>query len=148
MHLEKYEVESKPDFMYFEFISEGIQGNIEKVVLYEKLPNQILPIYNLGFGDKDSQTGELSDTVKTNNGDRDKILVTVASTIYEFTTHYPNVWILMQGSTPVRTRLYQIAINLYYDEIIADFTILGFKNDDWIPFEKNINYEGFLLNRK
>ncbi len=148
MNLEKYTLKSTPDLNSFEFISEGIQGNIEKVVIYSRLPDQVLPIYNLGFGDKDPQTSELSDTIKTNNGDRDKVLATVAFTVYEFTTRYPNVWILMQGSTPVRTRLYQIAINLYYDEIVAEFTILGFKNEDWIPFEKNVNYDGFLLNRK
>lgn len=82
MDLEKYELRSAPDLMSFKFISEGIQGNIEKIVLYSKVPYQILPIYNLGFGDKDPETGEPSDTVKSNNGDRDKVLATVASTVY------------------------------------------------------------------
>ncbi len=147
MNLEKYELKSSPDLVYFEFTSEGTQGNIEKVVIYNKLIDQILPIYNLGFGDKNIQTGELSDTVKSNNGDRDKVLATVASTIYQFTERYPNAWVLMQGSNAVRTRLYQIGINLYYDEVVTQFTILGFKNDEWITFKKNTNYDGFLLQK-
>ena len=148
MHLEKYEVESKPDFMYFEFVSEGIQGNITKIVLYEKLPNQILPMFNLGFGDKDTATGLISDMVASNNGDRNKVLATVASTVYAFVEHYPKAWIYMIGSTPVRTRLYQVGLNLYYDEIVKDFAVLGFLDDEWHKFQKNQNYNAFILTLK
>ncbi len=148
MNLEKYTLKSTPDLNSFEFISEGIQGNIEKIVMYNRFTDQILPIYNLGFGDKNPQTGELSDTIKTNNGDRDKVLATVASTVYEFTERYSNAWVFMQGSTPIRTRLYQMGINLYYDEIVTEFKILGLQKDDWFDFEKNTNYDAFLVTRK
>ncbi len=148
MHLEKYEVTSKHESMYFEFVSIGIQGNITKIVLYDRMPNQILPIFNLGFGDKDETTGEISDLIASNNGDRDKVLATVASTVYEFTSLYPNAWIYMEGSTPARTRLYQMGINLYLDYIAKDFMVLGSQNDNWLPFEKNINYDFFLITLK
>jgi hypothetical protein len=143
MHLEKYEVKSKQDFTYFEFVSEGIQGNIAKIVTYYKIDNQILPIFNLGFGDKDENTGNISDKAVSNNGDRNKVLATVASTVYTFTTQNPSAWIYMEGSTPVRTRLYQMGINLYYDEITNDFMVLGSLNGDWQTFQKNVNYESF-----
>ncbi len=44
---------------------------------------------NLGFGDKDLQTGEVDDTVISDNGDSQKVLATVAATVYAFTDKYP-----------------------------------------------------------
>ncbi len=49
--------------------------------------------YNLGFGDKDEKTGEISDLVITNNGDSQQVLATVASTVYAFTDKNPTAWI-------------------------------------------------------
>ena len=148
MHLEKYELKTEDDGLRFGFISDGTQGNIQKIVIYTKIPDQILPMYNLGFGDKNLVTGDISDTIASNNGDRNKVLATVASTVYIFTEKYPNAWIAMKGSTPTRTRLYQMGINLYYNEIIADFVVLGQVGTDWFPFEKNKNYEAFIITKK
>ncbi|MFY7789008.1 MAG: DUF6934 family protein [Thermoflexibacteraceae bacterium] len=45
---------------------------------------------NLGFGDKHPITGEIDDLAVTDNGDSEKVLATVAATVYEVTTHYKN----------------------------------------------------------
>ena len=147
MDLSKYKLSSEPNLTKFEFTSEGVNGNIEKIVIFESVATENGELFNLCFGDKNPLTGELDDTVNSNNGDRNKILATVALTAYLFTDTHTNAWILMQGTTNARTRLYQMAINTHYDEIKKDFSILGLLDDDWVIFERNINYNGFLINR-
>ena len=84
----------------------------------------------------------------TNNGDSEKVLTTVVATVYAFTDKYPDAWIYATGSTKARTRLYRIGITKFLSEVIADFEILGERNDDWELFRQNIEYEGFLVRRK
>ncbi len=136
MNLPKYELIHQNDLAKFEFISEGVNGNIEKVVICSEMTKEPAQVFNLGFGDKDAQTGEISDKTNSNNGDRDKVLATVAFTAYLFTDSNPDAWIYMEGSTPARTRLYQIAINTYYNEIQEDFIVLGSLAEELIEFEK------------
>lgn len=69
--------------MVFEFESVGPNGKISKVVQYSE--TNLKDLYNLGFGDKDHETGEVNDLNVTNNGDGLIILSTVASTVYAFT---------------------------------------------------------------
>ena len=86
--------------------------------------------------------------VITDNKDSPKVLATVAFTAYTFTDKYPDAWIAISGSTKARTRLYQIGISNNWAKISADFVVLGFKNEAWERFEKNIPYEAFLIKRK
>lgn len=67
--------------------------------------------FNLGFGDLNQKTGKVDDLAVTNNLDREKILATIAATVLECTRHFPDIMIYAQGSTRVRTRLYQIGIS-------------------------------------
>lgn len=71
------------DFIYI-FISEGIHGEILKVVLITPLPDDLgddfKPQYNLGFGDL-FDIGEgwiVNDAVRSGNGDMPKVIATVA----------------------------------------------------------------------
>jgi len=105
MKLPKYPLASSDSLMTFEFVSEGQKGFIHKLVRYQ--PTNLKDIYNLAFGDKDHTTGNIDDTVISNNGDGEKVLATVVATLYAFTDKYPNVWIYATGSTKSRTRLYE-----------------------------------------
>jgi hypothetical protein len=135
------------DFQEYEFYSEGPKGKIKKVVRFQKL--QIEPeIYNLAFGDYDSETGVVNDSITTNNDDRDLVLATVANTINDFCDHYGNHFIYAIGSTPVRTRLYQMGVSSLIDEISTDFAVYGIIEDTAYPFQKNVNYDAFLAKRK
>ncbi len=91
---------------------------------------------------------KIYDNVITNNQDREKILATVASTVLEFTRHFPDVMVYAKGSTPARTRLYQMGIVANWNEIEPLLYVYGFYKDNWLPFEKNVNYEAFLALRK
>jgi len=132
--------------MTFEFISEGSKGLIHKLVRYQS--TNLKDVYNLAFGDKDHTTGDIDDTIISNNGDSEKVLATVIATVYAFTDKYPNTWVYATGSTKSRTRLYRMGITKFISEAKDDFEILGERNDDWEKFRKNIDYEGFLVRRK
>jgi hypothetical protein len=132
--------------MTFEFISEGPKGLIHKLVRYQ--PTNLKDVYNLAFGDKDLTTGNIDDTVISNNADSEKVLATVVATIYAFTDKYPDIWIYATGSTRARTRLYRMGISKFLSEVDNDFEVLGELSDNWDFFRKNIEYEGFLVRRK
>ena len=146
MKLPKYPLSSSDKLMTFEFISEGSKGLIHKLVRYQS--TNLKDVYNLAFGDKDHTTGDIDDTIISNNGDSEKVLATVIATVYAFTDKYPNTWVYATGSTKSRTRLYRMGITKFISEAKDDFEILGERNDDWEKFRKNIDYEGFLVRRK
>ena len=146
MKLPRYQLQSGNDLFLFEFISEGPKGKIHKLI--EFLPTNQNGLVNLAFGDKDPQTGEIDDTVISNNGDSEKILATVVSSVYAFSNRYPDKWIYAAGSTRSRTRLYRIGITKHLALINKDFDIYGLMDDDWEYFRKNANYDGFLVIRK
>jgi hypothetical protein len=75
-------------------------------------------------------------------------LITIASIIYDFTSAYVDAAVFIQGTTPSRTRRYQIGINKFWFQINPLFEIMGLKNDEWSTFHTNENYEAFLGYRK
>jgi hypothetical protein len=85
MRLPKYPLASSDKFLTFEFISEGHNGLIHKLVRYQ--PTNLKDVYNLAFGDKDHSTGDIDDTVISNNGDSEKVLTTVVATLLHLLTN-------------------------------------------------------------
>ena len=132
--------------MTYEFISEGPNGRIPKLVQFS--PTNLKDVYNLAFGDKDYHTGEIDDAIISNNGDSEKVLATVVATVYAFTDKYPDAWIYATGSTKSRTRLYRMGISKYFANVKNDFEIYGELKDDWENFKNGIEYDGFLVKRK
>ncbi len=149
MRLEKYELEFNSTKTTFEFVSRGNKGHILKRIEYSKVKfKDLKDFYNLSFGDVTIISKEIDDTVITDNQDREKVLATVVNTIFIFTKRYPTAKILILGSNAARTRLYRIAISKYFDELSEIFDIRGNLNKKWLPFEKNIGYNAFLITRK
>jgi len=147
MHIDHYPYSPSKNFKNYYFFSERPNGRIKKTVIYSVLSDAPL-VYNLAFGDEDPITGIISDTAKSNNQDRDKVLATVASTVIDFIKTYGSFPIYAQGSTPPRTRLYQLSISYLLEEINRDFTVRGFRNNNWELFQRNVNYEAFLVEKK
>lgn len=149
MRLEKYEIEFNSTQTAFEFISKGPQGHILKRIEYSKIKNRnVKNLYNLELVDKNTETGETDDLIVTDNQDRDKVLATVASTVYIFTNRHPKASIIFSGTSTARNRLYRMAINKYFNELSETFIIFGFMDKKWLPFEKNMEFEAFLIRRK
>jgi hypothetical protein len=146
MYLERYPYFSNNNFLDYEFYSNGPKGRIKKVVRFTKVFEDSV-IYNIAFGDFSEDNNTFDDNIITNNEDRDMVLATVAGTIIDFTNHYGNHYIYAEGSNPARTRLYQMGIANLLDEISKDFVVYGLRNDTWSRFEKNINYDAFLVKR-
>jgi uncharacterized membrane protein len=146
MKLPKYEYFTESEAKLFKFSSEGPKGKIKKLVVYSQMLET--DIYNLAFGDYDEETDSINDIVITNNNDSQKVLATVVSTLYVFTNKHPDFWVYATGSTPARTRLYRIGITLNLEEILANFEVFGLSDETWQKFEKDNDYEAFLVKRK
>ncbi len=140
-----YEFEILNDAFRFDFFSIGIEKKIPKTIVYQKttLPNY----YNLTLADilPDATLDVFS---KSNNGDMEKILATVIQTVIVFLAYHPNANIFFTGSTPGRTRLYQIVLSKEIAKAIISFDILGLFNDKLEQFETNKTYEGFVISKK
>lgn len=101
--------------------------------------------YNLAFGDWDEELQKMDTTKRSNNGDRDKVLATVAATVLEFFEHHPGATICAEGNVPVNTRLYQMKINMNSGQIEERFCIQGYINNAYEDIEAGKNYEYFIL---
>ena len=146
MQLERYELEAERSLMVFEFTSEGPKGKIRKLIQFSE--SDLKGLYNLAFGDKDLITGEIDDAVVSDNKDSEKVLATVVAAVYAFTDRYPGVWVYATGSTKARTRLYRMGLTKYLREIEEDFDLYGQKQRGWEIFEKGVEYEAFLVQKK
>src|ERR1700722_8785552 len=129
MNVDKYPLTIGDTSMVYEFYSEGVKGKIPKLVIYRE--TYLHGFYNLGFGDKDEQTGEMDDFTITNNGDSQKVLATVASTLLNFTDKFPQAKVMAVGRTESRTRLYRMGICNNLEMIEMNFEVFGRKNNLW-----------------
>jgi hypothetical protein len=145
MRLDRYHLNISNDFIAFEFVSESPNRKIIKSVRFIKADDNI---YNLAFGDKKPDEDDFDDDVVSNNGDKQKVLATVAASVFIFTEKYPEAWVHATGSSNSRTRLYQIGISQNLEELEKYFKIYGLYENKWIPFVKNKPYEAFIVKRK
>ena len=146
MMFPRYELKSEETFTVFEFVSVGRNGEIPKIIQYSE--TNLKDFYNLGFGDRDLQSGEIDDAVISDNGDSQKVLATVAASVYAFTDKYPEAWIYATGSTKSRTRLYRIGLTNNLAEITEDFELYGQSEGEWRDFSKGVEYDAFLVRRR
>lgn len=151
----KYDLYRNTNTTIFEFKSIGPNGEITKVIIFNA--TQSKEIYNLALGDlvynEVQKRYTLDDSIITNNGDRNKILATVASSVYIFTEKYPKKMVFFKGSTLARTRLYRRALSINLEELSETFIIFGtikneFGNVNSVPFKSNGDFFGFIIKRK
>jgi len=135
----------RDEYTIFEFISIGPKGLIPKRIAF--IPTEYTDIYNLLFGDIDID-GEVNDYSVSDNGDRNKVLATVAYAVEIYLNKYPYRYVFFTGSTKERTRLYRMAIGLNLDELSIKFEIYCQTDSGIIPFQKNIPVTGLLIKRK
>lgn len=128
----------------YSLVSEGKNGRVKKRVQFDWIHGNM---FNLGFGDwKDDGYG-FDDLAVTDNGDMEMVLSTVIRIAVKFLSLNPGVTIYLTGSTATRIRLYRIIISNHYDVISNDFIVLGYLDGCLRPFEKNVNYEAFLISK-
>ncbi len=134
------------DLTIFEFESEGSKDKITKLIEFSE--KNLKDFFNLAFGDKNEETGKIDDKIVSNNNDTEKVLATVVSAVLAFTDKYPDTWVYATGSTNSRTRLYRMGINKYFDEVQNEFHIYGELGDEWLPYEKDKVFDGYVVKRK
>ena len=99
----KYDIEEVPDdqLLTYLFVSKGQNEDedVVKIIQYAYVQDfDYKPVFNLGFGDLELETGSISDDAMTGNGDVYKVFNTVLSTIPQFYEKYPGHILLVQGS--------------------------------------------------
>lgn len=146
MKLPRYELIAEKSLMIFQFTSEGPKGQILKLIKFSE--TALKGFYNLAFGDKNLETGDINDKVISNNGDSEQVLAIVVSAVFAFTDTYKDTWVYATGSTKSRTRLYRMGISKYFDEVKQDFQVFGMLDGEWQEFEKEVDYTAFVVRRK
>jgi hypothetical protein len=135
------------DFFRYEFYSEGPNGKIKKVISFTRVNLHGIVYFNLAFGD--AEKDGINDIVSSNNQDAEKVLATVAQAVISFTSRYPDAIVFAEGSTPSRTRRYQMGVNKFWKEIEPDFDVYGLLiNGEFERFRSGINYIAFACKRK
>lgn len=130
------------------FFSEGSNGRFELRTFITRVGrNSRQNLFNVGFGVWDDVLQKVDDTAETKNGDFRRILGTIATIALNFLQQYPSAFLYAEGSTPVRTRLYQREISNVLDEIPKELRVFGFikKNETFVDYQKGVNFDGFLL---
>jgi hypothetical protein len=84
----------------------------------------------------------------TNNQDTGKVLSTVALTLYAFTEKYSNAFVIAEGSTDARTRLYRRGISNNLLAIEQNFNVFGLTHQGWESFCKDMPCRAFMVRRK
>lgn len=149
MEFDRYKYSRYNDQYDYEFFSEGSNGRIRKLVRFTFRGSNGIPYYNLGFGDVLPGSTFINDKIVSNNGDALKVLSTVAAIVIDFTNYFPDALIYAVGSTPARTRLYQMSLNRNWEDIEPIFEIFGYRDDgNWERFQNGAFYMGFLAKRK
>ena len=143
MNKPTYPVEIEDDNI-FSFLSIGKNGIILKMVEIAEIQEGV---YNLGFGDYNFTTESVDDKANSNNGDIEKVLATIFGIMIDFLNKNPSKTIFFAGSTPFRTQLYQRIVNTYFDEFSSILEIQGNRNGKYEPFQKNREYESFLVKK-
>jgi hypothetical protein len=145
MNHKAYTLNSNTENTRFHFHSVGKRGSFEKVILFTPLTEAM---YNLALLDYNPDSNEYDDLSVTDNGDMPLVLATTFVGIRLFMNAHSDKSVHFKGSTLARTRLYQIAVAKVYDTQNTDFTIYGLKDDVWLHFEPNVNYDSFLITKK
>jgi len=123
MDLEIYEYEYFPERLEYEFYSLVPERRIMKLVRFKKTSTNVGDMYNIGFGDWDEKGNFLNDSTRSNNGDTDKVLATVAHIRMNITRQFVSIFTF--------------------------FNIFGLTEDNVIePLIKNKRYVAFIVKRR
>ncbi len=152
----EYELSANADLTVFEFISTGTNGPVRIVIKYTRTLNK--NVYNLGFGSiisDNTTTGEaeIDDISATGNSDIMTALATVFRSVYVFTEHYPEAYVLFGSSDPVKMRLYRMALSKNYALLSGTFVLFGAVRDERnklvnMPYDRNADVDGYFIRRK
>ncbi|MCE7063270.1 DUF6934 family protein [Dyadobacter sp. CY343] len=141
----------------FQFFSTGPKGIFELHVHFQQIGERI---FNLAFGVWDQTTETVDDSYNLRNQDTDIILATVGRIALDFLDEYCPCDVFAVGSTPGRTRKYQMGISHHISNLTEKYRVLGFlastedvfdyldSKESWREIEQGVNYKAFLITSK
>ena len=140
---EHYHYLESKKFQYFSFVSEGLQGQIIKIVQFILDEDNL---WNLGFGDW--HKGKIDDQVMSNNNDVSKVINTVGKIVYDFFEHYPDRIVSIKPVDEKRKRLYNYVFQRHIIEIEPNFDVIGFIDNKSEVYSAIKNYDSFEIKLK
>jgi hypothetical protein len=146
MKTDYYETLPSEDCLAFKFESVSETKTIKKIITFTRISGGS-NFFNLAFGDVKKDT-PMDDLIVSNNADLEKVLSTVLQSVVLFFKAYPKALLYIEGSTPVRTRLYRIVISKDLHEYQKGFNILGMIDEDVESFTRNRPYIAFVVTLK
>lgn len=148
MNSERYEYTIDESLQDYRFYSIGTNGKISKIVFFGLQNLDGKTFLSLTFGNYTEKPGKIDIFDVSNNGDTEKILATLFTIILDFLSRFPDMWVYTVGSTAPRTRLYQMGINKYWNDIHPLLLVYGEHSGVWEPFETNRQYDAFFFIKK
>lgn len=148
MNYESYEIARiADDLSRLDFLSTGKSGKFLKRIVFTATEYDNL--FNLAFGDI-TEDGMLDDKSVSDNGDRNRVLATIAIAVDNYTKRYPGRMIYFTGSTKGRTRLYRMAVGLHLEELSLTYEIDAQvdSQEQLVKFQKNMEINAFVIKRK
>lgn len=109
-----YSLTTDTENSVYKFTSVSNRKVINKLIIFATINNEA-DLYNLSFGDEQKKTNKdslIDDKIISNNGDMNKVLATVFRAVLDFIENKVYYKIFLTGSTPSRTRLYRMAIQI------------------------------------
>lgn len=128
----------------FSFSSTGGR-EMDKVVLF--IPTAYSDCYSITLGDLQID-GSIDVNERGGSYNAEFVLSTVAKVIAFFLSDFPGAEVIIEGSTPARTRLYQIAISREMDDLGRYFDVYGVDGDTVEIFRKGRMYRSFAITVK
>lgn len=126
----------------YAFVSYGSRGPINKMLTFSHFGEEI---YNLALEDIDDDTGIFNQYAVTNNGDTQKILLTIAEAVVHFTSTRPWAQVFIKGNSDARNRLYRMYIGRFMAEIQEWYEVYGLCGKTWEIFETRGDYGAYLV---
>jgi len=163
MNKDIYQFQSIEESSLYAFVSEGIQGKVQKAVLISPLSDDLAesfhPMFNLAFGDVVAFENRwiLDDSIRTGNGDMSKVIATVAAIAMEFLGKHPNCSLSFQGyidkksvllGKNQRNILYQRGIDSNWEELSGELRLWGVKGRKFEEYAPGNAYDRILVKLK
>ena len=124
----------------YTFQSEGLQGKIVKIILFDLQDNGE---WNLGFGDWSK--GKVDDSVISNNHDAFKVIGTVAKATLDFFEEYPESIVIIKPVDEKRKKLYNTVFQRHFKDINPLFDVVGFINGEKEVYSPQKFFDSFKI---
>lgn len=126
----------------FHFTSMGVQGQVERMISFHELRIASQCYYQLETRTLQGQDGACALTA---NGDKKRILLTMACIILHYLQQYPHRCIFLMGHTEARTRLYQQSLLPLLQSTANAPLFFGFTGHRWESFQTKQYYHAFII---